>query len=138
MPENDDVRAAGAALQPGPGPSHGTGDPVGRASSRAGTGAQATAWAGEFTDRVVEGVAWLKARTTVRLLTVLRVLIYGLVVLVAVLTALVLIVLGLIRMWDVYLPLDPVGRRVWLGYVVLGAALALAGAFLLARKRTDQ
>jgi hypothetical protein len=65
---------------------------------------------------------------------VLRAVVYGLVVVVALVTALVLLILGLVRLWDVYLPLSPLGRRVWLGYVVLGAAVSLAGVALLARR----
>jgi multisubunit Na+/H+ antiporter MnhG subunit len=82
----------------------------------------------------VGGVGWVKARTTLPVVKILRAIVYGLVVLVAALTALVLALLGLVRMWDVYLPLHPVGRRVWLGYVVLGGALALGGGALLALK----
>lgn len=136
MPEIDDARGAGPVLQPGAGSSHDAPSATGQGSSTAAVaGSQATAWAAELTDRVVEGVARVRARTTVPVLTVLRVVVYGVVVVVAVLTALLLIILGLVRMWDVYLPLDPVGRRVWLGYVVLGAALSLAGGFLLLRKK---
>jgi hypothetical protein len=88
-----------------------------------------------LSDRVIDGVAWVKARTTVRALTALRAVVYGLVVVVALVTALVLLALGLIRMWDAYLPLSPLGRRVWLGYIVLGGAAFLAGAALLVRKK---
>ena len=51
---------------------------------------------------------------------------------VALLVALVLGVIGLVRMWDAYVPLSPEGRRVWLGYVVVGGLLFVAGAVLLA------
>lgn len=94
-----------------------------------------SAWAGELSDRVIDGVAWVKARTTVRALTALRAVVYGLVVVVALVTALVLLALGFIRMWDAYLPLSPLGRRVWLGYIVLGGAAFLVGTALLVRKK---
>jgi hypothetical protein len=71
-------------------------------------------------------------------MTVLRVVVYGLVVAVALLVALVLGVIGLVRMWDAYVPLSPEGRRVWLGYVVVGGLLFVAGAVLLARRRTGK
>jgi hypothetical protein len=67
--------------------------------------------------------------------TLLRIVVYGLIVVIALITALVLVVLGLVRMWDAYLPLDPVGRRVWLGYVVVGGLLFLGGAVMLGRRR---
>jgi hypothetical protein len=41
-------------------------------------------------------------------------------------------------MWDAYVPLSPEGRRVWLGYVVVGGLLFVAGAVLLARRRTGK
>jgi len=91
-----------------------------------------------LSDYVVEGVGWVKARTTVPVMTVLRVLVYGLVVAVALLVAFVLGVIGLVRMWDAYVPLSPEGRRVWLGYVVLGGLLFAAGVVLLARRRTHK
>ena len=101
-------------------------------------GPQVEAWAGEVSGRVVDGVGWLRARTTVPIVRALRAIAYGLVVVVALVTALVLMTIGLVRMWDVYLPLHPVGRRVWLGYVVLGAVLVLAGGALLARRSTSK
>lgn len=101
-------------------------------------GPQVKAWADELSDYVVEGVGWLKARATVRVMTVLRVLTYGLVVAIALVTAMVLGVIGLVRMWDAYVPLSPEGRRVWLGYVVLGGLLFVAGAALLAWRRTKR
>lgn len=100
-----------------------------------GPGPQATALTTELVDRVVEVVGWLKARTTVRVVTALRAIVYGLVVVIAVVTALVLAALGLVRMWDAYVPVHPLGRRVWLGYVVLGGLLFLAGVALLSRRR---
>jgi len=121
--------AAGPAVAPAPG-----GGDVARAPDTQHPGPQVAAWAGELSGRVIDGVGWLKARTTVPVVKILRALVYGLIVVVAAVTALVLAVLGLIRMWDVYVPLHPVGRRVWLGYVVLGALLFLVGGALLARR----
>jgi hypothetical protein len=97
-------------------------------------GPQVAAWAGDLSGRVIDGVGWLKARTTVPVVKILRAIVYGLIVVVAAMTALVLAVLGVVRMWDVYLPVHPVGRRVWLGYVVLGAVLFLVGGALLVRR----
>jgi hypothetical protein len=136
MPIGDDP------LTPDAGNKHDTtsGDTAG--STPAGGGSSSvrapigSAWAGQLSDHVVEGVAWLKARTTAPVLTVLKAIVYGLVVLCAVVSALVFLTIGLVRLWDVYVPLSPLGRRVWLGYVLLGALLALAGVALLARKRS--
>ena len=87
-------------------------------------------------EHIIELVGKVKARTTLKVLTLLRVVVYGLVVVVALVTALVLATLGVVRIWDAYLPLGPVGRRVWLGYVVLGGLLFLGGVALLGRRGT--
>jgi len=100
----------------------------------AGPAFEPSALAGRFSDTVLDAVAWVRARTTLRVLSALRALVYGAVAVAALLTAVALGLIGVVRMWDVYLPLQPVGRRVWLGYVVLGGALFLAGALLLARR----
>lgn len=65
----------------------------------------------------------------------MRALVYGFVALVALVTAAVLATAGVVRIWDVYVPVHPVGTRVWLGYVVFGGAMFLAGAWLLVPRR---
>jgi len=97
-------------------------------------GPQVAQWAGTVTERVVGSVAWVRSRTTVPVVTVLRALVYGLVVIIAVLTAAVLGLIAVVRIWDAYVPVNPLGRRVWLGYVVIGGLLFLVGAALLARR----
>lgn len=99
-------------------------------------GPQVSAWAGDLSDRLVDGVGWVKARTTVPVVKILRAVVYGLVILIAALTAVVLTAIGLVRIWDAYLPVHPLGRRVWLGYVVLGGLLSVAGGVLMARRAT--
>jgi hypothetical protein len=136
MPDSDDRTEPKTGAAPGVAP--GAETPTGPSNPTPSPGRQVKAWADELSDYVVEGVGWLKARTTVPVMTVLRVLVYGLVVAVALLVAIVLGVVGLVRMWDAYVPLSPEGRRVWLGYVVLGGLLFAAGVVLLARRRTDK
>ena len=136
MPDSDD--RVEPSTGPPPGVAQDAATPTDRPDPASAPGPQVKAWAGELSDYVVEGVGWLKARTTVPVMTVLRVLVYGLVVVVALVVAIVLGVIGLVRMWDAYVPLSPEGRRVWLGYVVLGGLLFAAGAVLLARRRTDK
>lgn len=121
MPESDEV--------PGSAPRT-PGDGVGAARRSA----QAVNVADAASEHIIDLVGKVKARTTLKVVMLLRIVVYGLVVAIALFTALVLAVLGLVRIWDAYLPLDPVGRRVWLGYVVLGAFLFLGGAALLGRR----
>src|SRR5580658_10589304 len=136
MPDSDDRTQLSTGSAPGV--AQDAGAPSGPTSATSTPGPQLKAWADELSDYVVDGIGWLKARTTVPVMTVLRVLVYGLVVAVALLVAIVLGVIGLVRMWDAYVPLSPEGRRVWLGYVVLGGVLFLAGIVLLARRRTNK
>jgi hypothetical protein len=98
-------------------------------------GGQAAALASELADRVIDAVAWLRARTTVKVVTALRALVYGSVALVSLVTAAVLGILGVVRIWDAYVPVHPAATRVWLGYVVFGAALFFPGAWLVLSRR---
>jgi hypothetical protein len=84
---------------------------------------------------VINTVDRVKAKGTLKVVTLLRLVVYGVVILAALSTALILGVIGVVRIWDVYVPLSPIGRRVWLGYVVLGGVFFLAGAWLLATSR---
>ncbi len=115
------------------GAQEGRGLPGGQRPSAAKT--QVAIWADQLSGYVIEGVAWLKARTTVRVLTVLRALVYGLIILVAVIAAMVFLVIALTRIWDAYVPIEPLGRRVWLGYVVVGGLFFIGGIALLLWKR---
>ena len=123
-PENDDLSTPASG-------DHSQGDGVGLAGGqpapRPGK-TQLDVWADQLADYVVQGVGWLKARTTTRAQTALRAVVYGVVVVVALLAAFVLLVITLVRNWDVYVPIEPLGRRVWLGYVTVG------GLFFIARR----
>lgn len=99
------------------------------------TGAVAD-WATEVTERVISGIERLKGRTTRPVVTALRAVVYGIVVLVALACALVFAVIGVVRIWDAYLPIAPLGRRVWIGYVAVGALVFVSGAALLARRQS--
>jgi hypothetical protein len=68
----------------------------------------------------------------------MRALVYGFVALVALITAAVLAAAGVVRIWDVYVPVHPVGTRVWLGYVVFGGVLFVFGAWLLMPRRAKR
>lgn len=90
------------------------------------------AWAATLSGLVIDTVDSVKTKATVKAVTALRLVVYGVVVLAAVVSALLLLLVGVVRIWDVYVPLAPVGRRVWLGYVVLGGVFFAVGTWLLA------
>ena len=96
------------------------------------------AWAVELADRLTDTVARVKARTTVKVVTALRAVVYGSVVLVAMVTAAILGTIGVVRIWDAYVPISPLGRRVWLGYVVVGGLFFLGGALVMSRRRASR
>ncbi len=131
----DDARPSSSDSSAGRGPLRPKGSPdQGDGSSEPGsTGSPLGALPNEVTEHIVGAVAWLKARTTLRLTTLLALLVYGSVALVALLAATIFLVTGVVRIWDVYVPVHPEGRRVWLAYVVLGGALFTVGAWLWSR-----
>ncbi|MGH9106296.1 MAG: hypothetical protein ACRDZX_10755 [Acidimicrobiales bacterium] len=131
MPDNEGAppaveRDGSVGVVPGPAP------------VRPPTGTQAQGLASELSERVVQGVGWLRSRTTVPALTVMRAVVYGLIVIAGAIGALVFGVLGVVRIWDAYVPLGALGRRVWLGYVIIGGALFLAGGALLSWRRSGK
>jgi hypothetical protein len=91
-------------------------------------------WTVTVTDRIESLVGTVRDRTTVPITKIARAIVFGLIIAVAGIAALVLAVIGILRL-HVYLPFHPEGRRVWVTYVALGAIFMLAGAFSW-RKRT--
>ncbi len=97
---------------------------------------QAVNVADAASEHIIELVGKVKARTTLKVVTLLRVVVYGLVVVVALVTASRPRHPGRRANLGCLPPVAPVGRRVWLGYVVLGGLLFLGGAALLGRHGT--
>ena len=81
-------------------------------------------WGAEATDRFVDLIDNVKAKTTGPLLKVLRALVYGIVAGVMAIMVLFLVVIGLIRFVNAYLPGD-----VWAAYLLLGSIFLVAGLF---------
>ncbi|HEX3426944.1 MAG TPA: hypothetical protein VHT30_12485 [Acidimicrobiales bacterium] len=91
-------------------------------------------WTTEAADRIEAVVTSVRDKTTVPVQKIAAIVVYGLVVAVAAPAALLLLLLGVLRL-HVYLPYHPEGRRVWTTYVGLGAIFTALGAFMW-RKRT--
>ena len=64
-----------------------------------------------------------------------RGLVYGIVVLTLAVVLLVLSTIGLVRLLDAYIPIQPLGRRVWVVYAGLSAIFLLAGTFVWRKRR---
>jgi porphobilinogen deaminase len=91
-------------------------------------------WTVAVVDRVDAVVAALRGKTTTPITKMARALVFGLVVGAMGVAALILAVIGILRL-HVYLPFHPEARRVWVTYVGLGAIFMAIGAFAW-RKRT--
>lgn len=130
-PGSSEQRTAVAAPAPAAGPQDGPNGP------RSGPPAAPAAapWAETLSNLVIGTVERVKGQATDRVVILLRFIIYGLVILAGSVTALILLLIGAVRMWDVYVPLEPLGRRVWLGYIFFGGLFFLVGAWILSSGR---
>ena len=79
-------------------------------------------------DWVVDRVDTVKRLTTDNAVLTLRVVVYGLVVLVLTIVSIVLLVTILVRIADAYLPIgDGVGDATWAAYLFIGGLLTILG-----------
>ena len=93
----------------------------------AGTGGD---WAAQTADTIERVVGSVRGKTSEPVERVARLVVYGLVAGFLGLTALVLLLVGVVRLLDVYLP-----GQVWTIYVALGGIFTLTG-LLFWRKRS--
>lgn len=63
-----------------------------------------------------------------------RFVVFGVVAVPLVVVAVILFVVGLARLIEVYLPIEPYSSRVWGTYAVLGAIFVAVGLFLFSRR----
>lgn len=92
-------------------------------------------WPAQVAERIESLVATVKGKTTVPATTAARGLVFGLVVAVLGVVLLFFLVIGVVRILDVYLPYHPMGRRVWTVDAGAGAIFLVAGAFLWKKRR---
>jgi hypothetical protein len=92
-------------------------------------------WTIQVADRIESVVGSVRDKTTRPATLVARGLVYGLVVGVLGAALLFLLVLGLTRVLDVYLPFHPLGRRVWVVDAGAAAIFLGSGAFLWRKRR---
>jgi hypothetical protein len=91
-------------------------------------------WTTEAADRIESAVAAVRDRTTVPVVKLARFVVFGVVAVPLVVVAVILFVVGLARLIEVYLPIEPYSSRVWGTYAVLGAIFVAVGLFLFSRR----
>ncbi len=91
-------------------------------------------WTVDVADRIESTVAAVRDKTTVPITKIARIVVFGVVVGVMAVVALIFLVIGVLRL-HAYLPFHPEGRRMWVSYVGLGAIFVGLGGFFW-RKRT--
>lgn len=84
-------------------------------------------------DTVERLVGGLRDKTAVPLTTIARALVYGLLAAVMAIATAVLVVIGVLRAVDVYLP-----GEVWSAHLLVGGIFTLLGGFLLRKASADR
>ena len=93
-------------------------------------------WTVQAADTVEKVVVGIRDKTTVPLTTIARGLVYGLVAGTLATVALLVLVIGLLRLLDSYVPLHhPSGRSVWVVDLSIGAVFTSLGLLLLRKAR---
>lgn len=95
-------------------------------------------WTVEVVRRIDTAVGTVRRKTTIPIIKLARVVVFGLVAAVGGLLALLLTCIAVVRIAVVYLPFDPVARRVWVTYAGLGAIFLALGAFAWRKRRPAQ
>jgi hypothetical protein len=86
-------------------------------------------WASETAGRLDELIAKVRSQTTDRLVSVARVVVYGLLAAIMGVMALILLVVAVVRGLDELIP-----SGVWLTYLIVGAIFTAVGLFLWSKK----
>ena len=90
---------------------------------------QARDWTTDLLDRLDHYIDVVRSNTTDRLVRIARLVVFGVIALIAGTMAGLLALIALIRVLDVLLP-----QEVWLPYVILGAIFLIAGLFLWSKR----
>lgn len=103
--------------------------------SPTGPGTPHQEWPDQVAARIEGAVAAVRGKTTRPAILAAEGVVYG--VLLAALGAamFVLFMIALVRLVDVYLPVHPIGRRVWIVDAGASAILLAAGVFLWRKRR---
>ena len=94
------------------------------------SGATRSDWPAQAADLVVDVVDSIRDKTTTPVFTIARGIVYGTAIVFLAIMALVLLIVGLVRLIDNYLP-----GEVWATYLLLGSVMFAAGLFLWSTRR---
>jgi hypothetical protein len=94
------------------------------------TGGDDADWTEQATDTVVDLVATVRAKATGPALTAARGVVYGLLAALVAVMSLTLLVVGLVRLVDNYLPGD-----VWAAHLLVGLLFVLVGVILWSQRK---
>ena len=103
--------------------------------SPAGPAASPNDWPEQVAGRIDSVVSALRDKTTRPVTLAARGIVYGIVVAALGAALFILLTISVIRLADVYLPIHPVGRRVWIVDGVAAAIFLLIGTFLWRKGR---
>jgi hypothetical protein len=92
-------------------------------------------WTVEVADRIESVVGTVRDKTTVPVTKVARGVVFGLVAGILGVAALFMIGLVVIRLLDVYVPIHPLARRVWIVDAIASAIFIGSGAFLWQKRQ---
>lgn len=92
-------------------------------------------WAAEVATRIETAVSTVRDKTTVPAILAAEGIVYGVMLAVLGAAMFILFMIALVRLVDVYLPVDPIGRRVWITDAGAAAILLGLGMFLWRKRR---
>jgi hypothetical protein len=94
-----------------------------------GSGGGGGDWASDIADRLEALVTTVRSQTTDRLVSIARLVVFGVLAGIMAVMALVLLVIAAVRALDEAIP-----QEIWLTYLLLGAIFTGAGLFLWSKK----
>jgi hypothetical protein len=92
-------------------------------------------WTVQAADTIERVVTGLGDKTAKPLTAVAAAVVFGLVIATAGLALLILLAVALVRVLDVYLPIHPYGRAVWVADAIVGGLFSLAGLLVWRNRR---
>ncbi len=92
-------------------------------------------WTAEVAARIETAVSTVRDKTTVPAILAAESVVYGVMIAVLGAAMFILFMIALIRLVEVYLPIDPIGRRVWITEAGAAAILLVLGMFLWRKRR---